>query len=407
MNRLILSKIISIKDISKDMIYNLLATAISTGVMQLVLFPQFALRLDDHEYGELLTIMGIINVITLSLGNNLFNVRIVVNEKYNESGLKGDFQILLFISFLIALIMIISAGMYFKWTTEMFMGTMLVTAFSVLYSYYLVAFRININFKKNLYANIIMALVFVIGAFTIIKIILWPWIFVLSYILCIIYIASTSDIILEPIAKTKLFWSTTKVTLLFFISGIIGTVTMYLDRFIIFPILGGSSVSYFTTACFFSKSISLILLPITAVLLSYISSNKLLMTNKRFIVTNWILIILSILFLFFSLTFGKFVTGLLYPTLIDASKPYLLLASIGVIIGISGSFNGIVVLAKAPSFWQVVISTEKLICYLLFCLIFVKMYGLYGMCVGIIITNTICFITNFIVGNYYLKKTRI
>ena len=407
MNRLILSKIISIKDISKDMIYNLLATAISTGVMQLVLFPQFALRLDDHEYGELLTIMGIINVITLSLGNNLFNVRIVVNEKYNESGLKGDFQILLFISFLIALIMIISAGMYFKWTTEMFMGTMLVTAFSVLYSYYLVAFRININFKKNLYANIIMALVFVIGAFTIIKIILWPWIFVLSYILCIIYIASTSDIILEPIAKTKLFWSTTKVTLLFFISGIIGTVTMYLDRFIIFPILGGSSVSYFTTACFFSKSISLILLPITAVLLSYISSNKLLMTNKRFIVTNWILIILSILFLFFSLTFGKFVTGLLYPTLIDASKPYLLLASIGVIIGISGSFNGIVVLAKAPSFWQVVISTEKLICYLLFCLIFVKMSGLYGMCVGIIITNTICFITNFIVGNYYLKKTRI
>lgn len=407
MNRLILSKIISIKDVSKDMIYNLLATAISTGVMQLVLFPQFALRLDDHEYGELLTIMGIINVITLSLGNNLFNVRIVVNEKYNESGLKGDFQILLFISFLIALIMIISAGMYFKWTTEMFMGTMLVTAFSVLYSYYLVAFRININFKKNLYANIIMALVFVIGAFTIIKIILWPWIFVLSYILCIIYIASTSDIILEPIAKTKLFWSTTKVTLLFFISGIIGTVTMYLDRFIIFPILGGSSVSYFTTACFFSKSISLILLPITSVLLSYISSNKLLMTNKRFIVTNWILIILSILFLFFSLTFGKFVTGLLYPTLIDASKPYLLLASIGVIIGISGSFNGIVVLAKAPSFWQVVISTEKLICYLLFCLIFVKMYGLYGMCVGIIITNTICFITNFIVGNYYLKKTRI
>jgi O-antigen/teichoic acid export membrane protein len=407
MNRLILSKIISIKDVSKDMIYNLLATAISTGVMQLVLFPQFALRLDDHEYGELLTIMGIINVITLSLGNNLFNVRIVVNEKYNESGLKGDFQILLFISFLIALIMIISAGMYFKWTTEMFMGTMLVTAFSVLYSYYLVAFRININFKKNLYANIIMALVFVIGAFTIIKIILWPWIFVLSYILCIIYIASTSDIILEPIAKTKLFWSTTKVTLLFFISGIIGTVTMYLDRFIIFPILGGSSVSYFTTACFFSKSISLILLPITSVLLSYISSNKLLMTNKRFIVTNWILIIISILFLFFSLTFGKFVTGLLYPTLIDASKPYLLLASIGVIIGISGSFNGIVVLAKAPSFWQVVISTEKLICYLLFCLIFVKMYGLYGMCVGIIITNTICFITNFIVGNYYLKKTRI
>lgn len=404
MSNLLRAKIPALKNISSDIFLNLLATGVSTGVMQLVLYPQLALHMDDNSYGGMLTIMGLVNILVLSFGNNLCNARIILNEKYKNNGLVGDFQLLVLFSIIVTSLILLGAVFFFKWSTTILIGIVLVAVFTVLKSYYLVTYRININYKQNLYANILMALFYVLGAFVLINYVSWPFIFVLPCLSCLIYIGITSDIIREPLNKTFLFRHSVKVVSFLILSGFIGSITMYLDRFIVYPILGGSSVSYYTIAAFFAKSLSMILLPMTSVLLTYIASDRIKVTKKRFIYINWVLIGVSVLFLLFSITIGYYITAFLYSTLIESSRPYILLASIGIIIGIAGSFNAIVVLAKAPSYWQVVLSGSKLIIYLITCIILVKNNGLMGLCIGVIITNSVSFFANYIVGNYYLKR---
>ena len=398
------SKLPTLKNVSSDFVLNLLATFISTGVMQLVLYPQLALHMDDEHYGGMLTAMGVVNVLALSFGNNLCNARIVLNEKYKKDAVVGDFQLLSLFSVIMTAAVIFLSDLYFKWPGYILIGIAILASLTVYKSYYLVTYRLSLDFKKNLYANIVMAAVYVLGAFVLIRYMPWPFVFALPCLCCLVYIGLSSDILKEPFRRTERFKDSTKVVTLLILSGIIGNLTMYLDRFIVYPILGGSSVSYYTIAAFFSKSLSMVLLPMTAVLLSYIASEKIQVSGKRFLYINLALLLLSGLFLVLTITAGYYITAFLYPSLIDASKKYLLLASVGIIIGIAGSFNGVVVLAKAPSYWQLVLSAMKFVIYLVTCTLLVKMNGLYGLCLGVILTNFIGFGANFLVGNHYLKK---
>ena len=83
--------------ISKDFFYNILASVILTGVMQVVVYPFLALKFNNQEYGTLLTIMGIANTVIVAFGNTLNNVRLIVNNDYEREHLEGDFNGLLFL----------------------------------------------------------------------------------------------------------------------------------------------------------------------------------------------------------------------------------------------------------------------------------------------------------------------
>lgn len=392
-----------IKNLSEDFVLNLFASVVSTGILQLVVYPKLALTLGSEGYGQMLTIMGIINVVILSFGNNLCNARIVQQAKYNKKNIIGDFQIIAAISAAVSGIIVLFVNHSFGLSGIIGIGLLVATILQVLKSYYLVAYRIDINYTKNLFANIFLAIGYLIGAFLTTRYLGWPSVFFLSALFSLIYINITSPIIKEPIVVTELFGDSTKTVVFLLLSGLIGNVTTYLDRFIIYPILGSGSVSTYSTAAFFAKSISLVLLPITSVLLSYLAAGRVRINGRRFTLVNLLLIVGAVLFLLVSATVGKWITGLLYPTLIADALPYIVLASIGVIISFAGAFTRIVTLAIAPSYWQVILAAIKLVLYLVLGGVLTKSCGLFGLCYAVIVTNVIYYIINYFIGNHYVR----
>lgn len=394
----------TLKGISKDFILNIVAALVSTGTMQLVLYPALAKHLNAQDYGQMLTIMGVVNVLVLAFGNNLCNARIVQHNKYKEANVIGDFQILLLIVSVLSAIITLFLNFYFRLNSLLLLGLIATTCLSVAKSYYSVAYRINIDYVKNLVMNIILASFYIISISILFCSDLWSWIFFIPCIPAIYYIKRTSPIVDEPFSKTVLFKDSSIVVILLVLSGLIGNITGYIDRFVVYPLIGGKAVSTFTTASFFSKSVSLILAPITSVVLSYLIAGRIQMTVNKFKLINYFLIVASILFFLISITVGKWITGLLYPTLIEDANEYIYLASLGVIIGISGVFSGIIVLACAPSYWQVILEIVNLVFTLFAGYVLVHTYGLWGMCYAIIFTNSICYALKWIVGYYYLKN---
>jgi len=83
-------KLKKILETTKDFLLNIIAALLSTGCMQLVLYPALAKQMSAADYGEMLTVMGVFNVVLLAFGNNLSYSRLLQEKNYVQQGQKGE-----------------------------------------------------------------------------------------------------------------------------------------------------------------------------------------------------------------------------------------------------------------------------------------------------------------------------
>lgn len=385
-------------NLSKDFTLNILAVAISNGVMQLMLYPTLSKVLSPKEYGLLLTIMGIINVITVAFGDNLCNVRLLENNSYEKREMKGDFQIILLLLIILASIVMAVFCFYFKLELPISIEIIFIIILSIARSYYSVIYRLVINYRNNLFLNITMSVGYVVGVYLLLNIVEWSIVFILANALGLVFIFVSSSIIREPFKITNQFRRTLIHTVILVGSSLISNSTAYMDRFIIYPILGGDSVSTFTVATFFPKLFMLIVTAMTGVVLSYLVKGKDLLTKKLYVQINVLMIPLFIIITVFTMTVGKWITSILYPTLIESAQDYILIGSLGVTINIVTAFASTVVLAYATSAWQVILSIVRCVLYIVTGTILTSWFGLSGMCIASLITNGVVGFILLIVG---------
>lgn len=401
------SKSTAIKAVSADFIMNIAAVMISTGAMQLLLYPRLAASLGSLEYGTMLTVMGGVNVITLAFGNNLAQVRLIREQQYKDLDEEGDFQVLLFassaLSSLLTAVFCIVVGISMSEIPMI----MILSLTTVVKSYYLVAFRISIDYKKNLIANIAMCVGYAIGSFVLLSFLHWSWAFTLANVLCIAYICKVSRIVFEPCRLTDLFGRTSRSYVMLMAGGLLGNMTTYLDRFVVYPILGAASVSSFYVATYFSKAFGLLFPPMASVLLSYFTQGRVKVSKRLFLFMNFGILPCSAVLVAFCVSFGACFTELLFPDMYSEAAPFILLGSIGAVINIACSFNGVVVLAVASPAWQTIIPGICLLVYLALAVLLSLEFGLVGTCVAVIVSNLLRFVLNFIVGMCALANSDI
>src|SRR5699024_10949378 len=82
--------------------------------------------------------------------------------------------------------------------------------------YYVVSFRLKLNFKNILYNNVFLAIGYIIGTIIYILIGYWEVIYLLGFIFSIVFIIKKSKLLGESFKKTKLFKRTfTDATMLY------------------------------------------------------------------------------------------------------------------------------------------------------------------------------------------------
>ena len=143
--------------ITGDFVINILASVIYTFARQIVVFPLLAARLTDGDYGTLLTVTGLANVCTSLVGTSLNNIRLVQNSRYEEAGENGDFNLLCLAGSALSVVfsLVLWAVFRYSWLTALLLtGHILVAN---LYQYASAFFRLELNFRRILRANILVS----------------------------------------------------------------------------------------------------------------------------------------------------------------------------------------------------------------------------------------------------------
>lgn len=375
------------KHIIKDFTLNIIASFILIIATQLIVYPTISRHVTEGQYGLILTLMGIINMIGTSFGNPLNNTRILMQPEYDKKNIIGDFnRIFVFlIPVDIILVSFLAFRVYSGFKLEM-IGLVLVSLLILFRAYYSASYRIHINFKKILYSNIISSIGYMIGLFITVKTEIWILTFIIGELFACIYIFRTSHIVNEKGKRTELFDKTTKKYMLIMSSTLIYTAIAYMDRFIIYPLIGPAEVSIYNVSSFLGKTAGLIMGPISGVLLTYYAK-EIKLTIKQFFVRLLAFSIISLIVFLGIVIVGKPLTGFLYPTIIDKTENYFIIANLASIILMLGSTLMPILLKFCHAKWQPISQTIYMIMYVMLGYFGIAESGLMGFCYAILFVN--------------------
>lgn len=373
------------KKIAFDIFLNIVATAIPVFVLQLLILPQLSHYMDENEYGLLVTILALLNVVPATLGNTLNNIRLIFNKEDSS-----NFRVLLLImSALNILLISIFLRFYARdFTVCSFILTLTVSILWLYREYYVVAFRIQLNYVNIVLSNLALVLGFGFGYLVFLYSHYWQIIYIIGNLFCLAFIFLKSDLWKEPIRVDDSFKRISGQSLSLFIAGMLGRITTYADKLFIFPTLGGASVSVYYAATLFGKVVSMAITPISSVMLSYLSrvSKK---NDSTFRLTFISSAFVCFVGYFVCIAISRPVLMLLYPQFVDRAMQYIWVTTGTMVITALASIINPFVLRYFDMKWQILINAAYVVVYLVLCMPMLFNFGLYGFCIGTLVASII------------------
>lgn len=394
-------RIVNRRVIISDIILNIIASVIPVFILQFLILPIVASKIDSASYGYLLTIVGLMNLSAATLGNIINNSRLISDRKYKAIKVEGDYPILLGVFFLIN-ILVMSIGLcFYQKPTDVvsFILIILSSIFLLIKGYGQVEFRIKLNFKYIMIDSILQVIGFGIGFVVFLIVGYWEIIYLTGFAFSLLFVFSKTRILKEQMKRTVLMKETTLKTFFLLISGLLLGTSIYVDRLLLYSLLGGMTVSIYYTATILGKTISLVIQPIAGVILSYLAQLDKINNKNIYIILSTSLLT-GVIGYCATIFISKPMLTLLYPQYVNESLKYISIATLGIVVSIVNGMINPVVLRFCHSKWQIIINGSYLLFYIILSLYLLNIFGLMGIFIGILIANIIKLIMTLMI--YYL-----
>ncbi|WP_257348291.1 lipopolysaccharide biosynthesis protein [Pseudalkalibacillus decolorationis] len=371
-----------------DSILNIIATAIPLLIIQLVALPFVGTRLGDTQYGLIVTLISLFTLLSLPFGNVLNNIRLLLDNEYEQKKITGDFNVLLAASIIISAFIVMVGTIYYEGTFSIISVILIITisCLNLIREYLLVSFRIELNYKAILVNNIILGIGYMTGTLVFYLTGYWQSIFILGSGLSLFYIIRNSNLLKESFTTTKLFKNTLYKNLILFCSIFLKTILSYADKLLLFPLLGPTVVSVYYTATIIGKIISMMITPINSVILSYLTRMEKI-GFKNFLYVIIITSVVGVMGYFITILISHPLLYFLYPSWAAESMELIYITTASAILGVMSSVIHPFILRFNNINWQLFISGTNVVIYIICAFVFFNLYGLIGFCVGILIAN--------------------
>lgn len=357
--------------------------------------------LSANDYGTMLMIIGIMNAVGVAFGNPLNNTRLLLDKVYRSSGVSGDFpkiaRICGILSILVVGTIVFAVFPQYEW--YYYLSISITAGLVYARSYYSVAFRLDLNYQHILFASLagLIGCFFGLAINHFIK--FWPIVFLAMEITQFAYIARNSYVWAERGGRTLHAVRTRQKFQTLAFAGLISAGMPYIDRFIVYPMLGAADVAIFVVSTYLGKIVGGIAVPVAGVLLSHdvkSTGSRRLDVWKRFATVTFICV--AVYFLIVLL--DEHILHLLFPSLAEAASPYVSLATAATMIGALATLVNPSVLRYSATYFQVLIQVLHLAVLVLFGVLAVLQWGLYGFCWALMIANSVKLLVMMIVVSY-------
>ena len=392
----------------KDFFYSFVAYMLPVAILQFAIQPILAGRLSDTENGLFLTLYSVVKLCVSVLVMPLTKVRLLHKQECAEDADKDKrFNYIFICIAAVSTLVSISFCILYSGKFDFFacVRLALVLLLVAAHDFIAIAYRVTLEYKKILINNLLLTVGYAFGIGLFFLCGYWEIIFVSGYTVALGYVLLTTKFWRRGLAVRGSRALLPQYGDLTF-SAALNNTTIYCDKMLIFPILGGALVSIYNAASVVSKIFSLISVPVRNVLLSYIVDKKALVLSKRSLRKITVLSVACA-----ALAYGCFYLAsvtlcrLLYPQYFDAAFKYIYIILIATLVETCAGILNVILLRFSSSRMQIVFSLGKNIGYFAGIAVFVLLLRLelYGFCLAILTAELIYF--TLIIWDFIRKMT--
>lgn len=383
-----------------DMCLNIFASAAPVFFLQILILPNVARVYSENTYGIVITIISVFGVVSASFGNSLNNVRLINDFKKWKS---YNLELLVWGILNVGLV----SGLSILYSGKLNVRQVIMNAFIgllwYLKEYYVVEFRIKLNYLHIVCSNLLLSAGYVVGFWLFLKTQIWQWIFICGYFLCDSFILFRTSFWKEKIYKDENFKELSFQTISLLIATVLYRIPTYADKMIAFPFLGAENVSLLYIATLIGKVVSMVISPISSVILSYLSKSR--EKNKRVFVTTLLVSIgVGVLGYLVCIGVSRPILEYLYPDYSDAVLRYIPITTATVIVTSLIAIIDPFIINYFNIRWQITINFVYVFIYFLIVFSLAKNYSIYGFCLGALITESVKFVFEILI--FFLARTK-
>ena len=385
------------KKISGDILLNIVSVALSTFCIQVIVYPIIAKNLTIEQYGKFLIIMAIANIMADCFGTAANNSRLIGSVN-NNSDFCGDFCIFLFCSTIFCGIGVAIAGSY------LFDINFLVVSLSVLYvvlficyNYTTVYFRISLDFLKNFKCTMLMILGYFLGLPFVFYQELYMMPFIVGTFFAMFYIKLNYDIKFSLVKSSK-FVENRKNFIVLSISLFVSGAALYFDRFYIEHYFDVEAVALFTVASVTAKSLSVIINPMSTVILSYLMHKQKMIRKIEFRKYILLLTLSFPICYVFAVGVAPYIIKILYPSYYFKVSDIIGFATLPALTWSAGNVLQPIILRYCNLNVQILKEVIYIFVAMIASALFVPKFGLYGFCSALTLSGLLRFLFLCFVG---------
>ena len=390
-----------------DVFFKLLANIVQTIVRNIIVLPFLASYFIANEYGELVTVIGVITTVSAGLGNSLLSARLVMESNYTHKNLQGDFNIICWIASGLSVIATPFIAIAFPNQSYSNLIVIALILFLETFTGYQSGwFILKQAYRKLVLYTLVGGIGFGIGILGTNIFGIWTLTYACSDIFCFIFLCLFSPLLKEKSILTGNLKMTLQKYSVLIITTLISNALAYMDRLMLYPTIGSETVAIYTTASFFGKAFSLISTPVSSIMLGYYATERIKLNRKKYWTINLGMLVVLGAFMLITALFGEWFTGILYPQLIQQAAPFILLANLSSAIGATAQITKSATLKYAKTYWTLVIQAIYAIVYIGLGLLMANGYGLWGFTYSVLIANTIQLLLLYVICHISLGERK-
>ena len=387
------------KKILSDSIWSVAGLVFMNVALQFAVYPVWERRLGEAGLGGILYLISLMNVFSVSMGVSVNYAR-MKNSAVGDTTNKPYLVILAIasaIAFAAGVGISLLGGVYMSFVEIVLFGLVMC---ATMWRYYAdVEYKLFLNYKSFFLYYLFISIGYVIGIGLFFLTGLWPLTLLVGELFGLSYVLLRGRIFRFDKGSESIS-TVSKMAILLFGSEALSTLIFNADRIMLKALLGDVEVTKFYLASLLGKTIALLTVPLSGVVIGYLSKYKGTLKVKGM---NVILALSvgAVALATVACTVGSFIViPILYPSQFDSIRTYFIVTNLSQVLYFVANVITVVLLRFASSRYQLYVNAAYAISFVAICIPFTVSGGFDGFCTGLAITCFIRFITSVLLGYY-------
>ena len=390
-----------IRNLFSDTMWSIMGLMLMNVVAQFVVYPIWARILGSEEYGNIIYILSIINIFSISFGSSANYARMVESSK--RSTQNGDYNLFLIIgnvvtAFGVVLIVYITTAS----DTVLELVLIAVLACAIMCRFYCdVEYRMNLDYKGNFVYYLVISIGYVLGTVLFCFTHIWVLALLIGEIFGVVWIGIRGKLFSSFIKRSDFFSENLNMIFLLAATNIISNLVFNSDRVIIKLFLNGTLVTVYYVSSLIGKTLSLVTTPLNSVLIGYLVRFKQTVSRKFVIAFIVGTVVVGVAASLACLVGSYILVPVLYPQEFEMAKSYFFVANAAQVVFFVTNVVTTVLLKFAKTRCQLIVNVFYGVGFCVLCIPAAYLYGLDAFCYALLVVNLIRYVISiafFVLG---------